>query len=45
MFDWKKIVGALLSLGLAAGLGFAAKQGVEVKCPEQGSPAVQGQNK
>lgn len=40
MLDWKKIAGALLSLALAAGLGFAAKSGVEIKCPqEQGSPA------
>jgi hypothetical protein len=38
--DLKKIIGYLLTAGLALGIGYAAKQGVEIKCPsEQSAPA------
>jgi len=39
-FDWKKIGGYLLGLALAAGLGFAAKNGIEIPCPNPPSAVI-----
>lgn len=39
--DWKKIVGALASLLLAGVLGYAAKNGVDVKCPAAPSAVIE----
>lgn len=39
-FDWKKIAGSLLGLALAAGLGFAAKSGIEIPCPNPPSAVI-----
>lgn len=44
-FDWKKIAGGLLGLGLAAALGYAAKQGIEIPCPVNPSAVISAPGK
>lgn len=40
--DWKKLLGPVLGLALAAALGWAAKSGIEIPCPNPPSAVIQG---
>lgn len=35
MLDWKKLVGLIVTALLGLGVGFAAKNGIEIGCPAQ----------